>query len=60
MRAIEQYFPVVLFIILNKIADKTTKRDYSVESYEKHHFSLLLLIVLFSLLKPQLKLWLFS
>jgi len=56
MRAIEQYFPVVLFIILNKIADKTTKRDYSVESYEKHHFSLLLLIVLFSLLKPQLKL----
>ena len=50
MKAIEQYFHVVLFITLYKVVlafkpvDETQISDHSVESYNKQYFHVVLLI----------------
>ena len=52
MKPTEQYFPVVLFIMLYKVvltfdsADEILKRDHSYESYIGQYLPVLLLIML--------------
>ena len=56
MKATEQYFPVVLFIILYKVVltfesiDKILKCDHLNKSYTEQYFSVVLSIMLYKVI----------